>query len=128
MFILDTNVAIMLRDGDPEVIQKLAALGEDFYISVVTQVELVAGASNGSREDVAARRARLNALFNTVSVIAFDQTDAETYGDILAVRGFSRRKVLDRMIAAQALLRGATLITYNAADFRDVPGLQLLEL
>ena len=44
----------------------------------------------------------------------------------LAVAGYSRRKVLDRMIAAQALVHRATLITRNPDDFRDVPGLELL--
>jgi predicted nucleic acid-binding protein len=49
------------------------------------------------------------------------------YLRIVETTGFSRRKVLDRMIAAQALVHRATLITRNAADFRDVPGLQILE-
>jgi tRNA(fMet)-specific endonuclease VapC len=41
--------------------------------------------------------------------------------------GYSRRKVLDRMIAAQALVDEATLVTRNGDDFRDIPGLTLLE-
>ena len=41
--------------------------------------------------------------------------------------GFSRRKTIDHMIAATALANGLSLITLNAQDFRDVPGL-LLEI
>ena len=39
--------------------------------------------------------------------------------------GYSRRKLLDRMIAAQALIHRATLVTRNPDDFRDIPGLRL---
>jgi hypothetical protein len=37
--------------------------------------------------------------------------------------GYSRRKLFDRMIAAQALVHRATLVTFNPDDFSDVPGL-----
>lgn len=39
---------------------------------------------------------------------------------------FSRRRIIDRMIAAQALLHDATLVTMNGEDFKDIPGLKLL--
>jgi predicted nucleic acid-binding protein len=39
-FLLDTHVAIHLRDGDPLVTQKVAALESAVLISVVTRVEL----------------------------------------------------------------------------------------
>ena len=42
-FLLDTNVAIHLRDGDPMVTQKVAALEGAVLISVVTRVELEGG-------------------------------------------------------------------------------------
>jgi predicted nucleic acid-binding protein len=48
------------------------------------------------------------------------------YGRIVAAAGHSRRKVVDRMIAATALANGLTLITLNGADFPDLPGLDLV--
>jgi len=58
--------------------------------------------------------------------LAFDDLTAKTYGAIVASAGYSRRKLLGRMIAAQALVHRATLVTFNPDDFSDVPGLSSL--
>ena len=42
-FLLDTNVAIHLRDGDPMVTGKIAALDDAVLMSIVTRVELEGG-------------------------------------------------------------------------------------
>ena len=60
-------------------------------------------------------------------VIDFGEMEFGAYCSILEQVGFSKRKVLDRMIAATALAHDLTLITMNGKDFRDVPGLKLLE-
>jgi tRNA(fMet)-specific endonuclease VapC len=63
---------------------------------------------------------------NRLPALAFDDLAATTYGAIVASAGYSRRKLLDRMIAAQALVHLATLVTFNPDDFTDVPSLSLL--
>jgi predicted nucleic acid-binding protein len=125
-FLLDTNVAIHLRDGDPMVTQKVAALKGAILISIVTRVELEGGVY---REPALApiRRARLDAMLSAIPALAFDDLATKTYGTIVASAGYSRRKLLDRMmIAAQALVHRSTLVTFNQEDFSDVPGLSLL--
>ena len=123
-FLLDTNVAIHLRDGDPLVTQKVAALEGAVLISVVTG-ELEGGVY---REPAQApiRMARLDAILSAIPALAFDDLAAKAYGTIVASAGYSRRKLLDRMIATQALVHRATLITFNPDDFSDVPGLSSL--
>jgi len=65
-------------------------------------------------------------MLSAIPALAFDDLAAKTYGTIVASAGYSRRKLLDRMIAAQALVHRATLITFNPDDFSDVPGLSSL--
>lgn len=48
---------------------------------------------------------------------------ANAHRAIVEADGYSRRKILDRTIAARALVHRAALATRNAADFQDIPGL-----
>ena len=122
---LDTNVVIHLRDRDERVMNQLEALGGDVMISVMTRVELEGGVGPDlSKSQI--RRQRLDAILSILPVVPFDEDAADAYRMILEAAGFSRRKIIDRMIAAQCLVHKATLVTINADDFRDVPGLDLV--
>lgn len=123
-FLLDTNVAIHLRDGDRSVTDKVALLDDAVLMSIVTRVELEGGVYREPAHG-AVRRARLDAILATIPTLAFDDADADAYAGIVARAGYSRRKVLDRMIAAQALVHRATLVTLDADDFADVSGLDV---
>jgi tRNA(fMet)-specific endonuclease VapC len=122
---LDTNVAIHLRDGDPQTLRQVSNLDDSLLLSIITRIELENGVRRDPSQSVV-RRERLDALFEAIPAVAFEDADADAYRTILETTGFSRRKVLDRMIAAQALVRRVPLVTMNADDFRDVPGLNLL--
>ena len=125
VYLLDTNVAIHLRDGDPTISAKVAALDDAILLSIVTRVELEGGVYRDAA-DAPTRRARLDTLLSAIPVLAFDAAAAEAYAAIVARAGYSRRKLLDRMIAAHALVHRATLVTMNADDFRDIVGLEIL--
>jgi len=126
VFVLDTSVAIELRDNVFETEEKVLALGQDVGLSILTRIEMEGGVHKSS-SDAERRRHRLDVLLSTLPVMAFDTAAADAYRDIVAHAGFSRRKIVDRMIAAQALAVSATLVTKNGTDFRDIHDLKLLE-
>lgn len=124
--LLDTDVVIRLRDGDDWARAAARDLDPPFFLSAVGRVEL----ENGVWRDPqyrAARRAALDALLPHLRVLPFGPDEFAAYAAILAHAGFSRRKTADRMTAATALVHGIPLVTLNGRDFRDVPGLELVE-
>jgi predicted nucleic acid-binding protein len=123
-FLLDTNVLIRLRDRDLAIVPRIAALDQPILISNVSRVELEGGVQTDPQQ-AAVRRIRMDAIFQALQVLSFGGADAEAYGAIVQAIGYSRRKLLDRMIAAQAIVNHAALVTQNPADFRDIPGLEL---
>jgi predicted nucleic acid-binding protein len=122
--LVDTNVAILVRDGQAEALTRIAGF-EQVILSVITVVELEAGVHKDPSR-AASRRARVDAMLKRWTLAPFTAGTASRYGAIVAELGYSRRLVLDRMIAATALELGATLVTANPADFADVPGLRVL--
>lgn len=121
---LDTDVAIHLRDGDPDVTERVRTLGDEILLSIITRVELEGGVVRDPA-NFYVRRSRLDAMLAGFPTVPFDDDAADNYRTIVEAAGYSRRKILDRMIAAQALTHGATLVTRNPGDFADVPGLRL---
>lgn len=123
-FLLDTSVAILLRDAESDADRRLAALDSVPALSVVSQVELEGGV-RAKPQLAARRRAALDIILAAFPILPFDTACAGGYRQIVEATGFSRRKTVDRMIAATALIHRLTLITLNGADFADVPGLEL---
>jgi tRNA(fMet)-specific endonuclease VapC len=124
-FLIDTNIAIHARDGDERVLDRLAQHDGAVLLSALSLAEL----QRGLYRDPAAtalRRERLAILLEAIPVIPFDAAAAEIYGTIIARCGWVRGRDYDRMIAAHAIATGSTLVTDHEADFRDAPGLALV--
>lgn len=103
---------------------------DDALLSPVTIAELKLGAEIAP--DPATRQRRLAELKRLLAVpcLPIDAVTGEIFGDLAAVlrqagRGH-RRRVQDLWLAASAVQHGHRLLTRNADDFADVPGLQLL--
>jgi predicted nucleic acid-binding protein len=122
-YMLDTSIAIPLRDGDTTIAERMR--GDDAYVlSIVTRVELEGGVYRDPALQTI-RRQRLDVMLEAIPTVAFDVACVDAYVAIIAQTGYSRRKLLDRMIAAQALVHRLTLVTRNLSDFSDVPGLRV---
>lgn len=126
MILIDTNIAIALRDVDMETHRRVATLAEPPVISMITRIELENGV-NREPAGVNHRRRLLDEVLGTLPVQMFEHADILAYGAIVYELGYDRQRTLDRLIAAQAIARDATLITRNGKDFRKIDGLKLIE-
>lgn len=99
-------------------------LNERPFISVATRIELEGGVY-ANPEWTDNRRKAVDHLLAMLPSLDFNIAMADTYGNILKQAGFNRRKIIDRMIAATALVNNLTLITTNGDDFADIDGLKL---
>jgi predicted nucleic acid-binding protein len=120
--LLDTSVVVAMREGDVRVIRRSAELRDSALLSILSVVELEGGvplAPGGAP----LRREKLDEIYGAVEVLPFEWDDAAAYRRIVEECGFSRPKIIDRMIAAQAVVAGASLATLNPRDFRGIPGL-----
>ena len=126
MIFIDTDIAIALRDVHRATHERVAALPEIPVLSMITRIELENGV-NAEPGLERYRRRLLEELLETYSVEMFNHADILSYGAIVYNLSYDRRTTLDRLIAAQAIARDATLITRNGKDFRRIEELKLVE-
>ncbi|MFZ5558629.1 MAG: type II toxin-antitoxin system VapC family toxin [Pseudomonadota bacterium] len=123
-YLLDTNICVhLIQRHPPGLLRRFEEFDYgDLVISVVTLAELRHGVERDPITKNEAERA-LHALLSYLPVLPIDNTVAVQYGVFAAAVRDRRRDALDRLIAAHAASLGLTLVTNNAADFRDYPGL-----
>ena len=126
MIFIDTDIAIALRDADPVTLRLIDELPELPVIAMITRIELENGV-NAETAHAPLRRKLLDRFLETIAVEMYTHADILAYGAIIYNVGYDRRTTLDRLIAAQAIARDATLITRNGWDFRRIEGLKLEE-
>jgi tRNA(fMet)-specific endonuclease VapC len=115
-FLLDTEAASRLLRADRSAVAHLRRSGATaLSISSVTMAELVYGAR--LNEAHPSLMAAVRAFLARIEVHSWDADAAEAHARIrlLAKRGGRSAGVLDVMIAAHALARGATLVSRDTA-------------
>jgi tRNA(fMet)-specific endonuclease VapC len=123
-YMLDTDTAIYLRDGQlpRDYLERLPP--GSLVMSIVSYGELYFGAKKGRRKHP---MELLELVIGGVPPLAMDVDVARTYGELraeLEARG-QRIGNNDLWIAAHALSAKLILVTNNEREFRRVPGLKI---
>ncbi|WP_188055510.1 PIN domain-containing protein [Sphingosinithalassobacter sp. CS137] len=116
--LLDSDICIRLLRGDAArlALRIARAPAGSIAVSAISLAELMEGSARRGE----AALASLDRLLESVPLLAFDAAAARAFPAARAARGR-----LDRLIAAHALSLGATLVTHNLRDFRNVAGLRI---
>ena len=115
-YLLDANICIYLLEGKSDLAAarvSACAVGQ-LVTSAVAYAEVMIGAKRLGRASEAL------AFFAQVPVLPFDTGAGDAYSHLPFKRGS-----YDRLIAANALALGLTVVTSNEIDFADVPGLKV---
>lgn len=135
MIVLDTNVISEVVRSVPNdrVVAWLEALTSEVAITAVTLAELLAGVGrlpDGRRKAKLSARsaAAIEPFRGTRSILAFEDTAAAYYADVLLAREAAGRPIstADAQIAAICLAHDATCATRNVRDFSHT-GIDLLD-
>jgi len=134
IFVLETDMLSLFQRGNPAVEgHVLATLPSDLAIAVITVDEQLTGWYSFIRKakqvDKLAlgyqRLAEMIPFLATFHVIAFDEPSIRRFESLRKLKLNVRK--MDLRIAAVVLEIGATLVTRNARDFKQVPGLTFVD-
>lgn len=129
-FLIDTNLWVAVERG----IISAADIGaitrqEPVYLSPINLAELRYGAELITKPALRLRALAMLKRLRRKPLLRVTAETADTFGVLaakLAKAGKSHgTRVQDLWLAAQCIQRGFTLLTNNARDFRDVPGLKM---
>ncbi|WP_442755322.1 PIN domain-containing protein [Methylocystis sp. JAN1] len=122
-YLLDATTVFAVASGEMATLAKLSRLSVgDVAISAIVYSELLSAMASGKGARLIENIALLG---QNIDILPFDRKAAETFGEMLRRVEPKRRRMLDRMVAAQAIAEGRTLVTLAPQDFADLPGLVL---
>lgn len=128
-YLLDTNACIALINGEPPRVRRrldeVLSQENAVFVSSIVLFELWYGAEKSARQTFNQHRLEIF-LAGPVSVLPFDEADAEVAGRIRAQLERPGRPIgaYDLLIAGQALHHDHVLVTANSSEFSRVKSLR----
>ncbi len=131
--VVDTNVFIDAENSrlDLNNLDTLSDYG-DAYIAAITVSELLTGVHLAKTADIRIQRSAFaEGIIAKIPVLEFNEEVARCYGALYAHFLKSRSKpntnVHDLQIAATCIAHGYAVLTSNVADYKKVPGLNIVQ-
>ena len=124
--LVDTSVLIRL---DRAGAQELPGLGQETGIAAITASELLHGVHRADLVHRGRRSAFVESVLRAFPVLPFDLATARVHARLWADLATAGRTIgaHDLLIAATAVTLGWSVMTWNGAEFRQVPGLEVRE-
>ena len=128
-YMLDTNICIyLIKQKPPKVLKhfKSHSIG-DIGISSITLAELRYGVSKSRH--VERNRQALDEFILPLEIEDFNEKAAAEYGTIRANLEKAGKPIgsMDMLIGAHALSHGATLVTNNTKEFKQITSLKAVD-
>ena len=130
--VIDTNVFIDAENGRVNLNDLDFSDYGDAFIAAITVSELLTGVHLAKTADSRIQRsAFVEGIIANIPVLAFNEEVARCYGELYAhflkPRAKANANVHDLQIAATCIAYGCALLTSNAADYKKVPGLNIVQ-
>ena len=129
--VIDSSQIIDAERRGADLRAVIDAPGELPFLASITVSEIAVGALLADTEQRRTQRMQLlTDLLAAIPVLPFGTTEARTHAELrvnLRLRG-TPIGAMDLLIAATALANGHGVLTRNASEFRQVPGLRVVVL
>lgn len=131
--VIDTNVFIDVENGRLN-LNSLDTFSDygDAYIAAITVSELLTGVHLAKTTDIRIQRSAFaEGIIATIPLLEFNEEVARCYGELytnfLKPRAKATTNVHDLQIAATCIAHGFAVLTSNVADYKKVPGLNIVQ-
>jgi tRNA(fMet)-specific endonuclease VapC len=126
--IVDADVIIAGEKGAFELENWLRSQAEEIELAAITVAELWHGVARASASSRTAREQYVRAIVEALPIVPYTTQTAYEHARIWAELKAGGKMIgsYDLIVAATALERGSTVVTFNVRHFRRIRGLRVM--